>query len=243
MMIRTEYTNVDFDRVNPSPTHMYPTQVAVGLEKPAIAPKRVTRSARSVKIASRNIYISAPKLSDTHDLAQSSNLIERSFNQSKHSDGIDKLCSIFRLDDVIAEAIFRISKVAISNGVQIIFEPNYEAIVYADQDMIYAMAHNLIANAVKFTHKNEIIKVSSRIERDQVMVSIHNSGVGISKEMLEKLLQIDSNSTRLDAINEMVAAIELLLCHRFAEKNNGKLVVASGDEQGQMFTVTLPKVA
>ena len=72
MMIRTEYTNVDFDRVNPSPTHMYPTQVAVGLEKPAIAPKRVTRSARSVKIASRNIYISAPKLSDTHDLAQSS---------------------------------------------------------------------------------------------------------------------------------------------------------------------------
>ena len=109
--------------------------------------------------------------------------------------------------------------------------------------MIYAIAYNLIANAVKLTHKNEIIKVSSRIERDQVMVSISNSGVGISRQMLEKLLQIDSNSTRLDAINEMVAAIELLLCHRFAEKNNGKLVVASGDEQGKMFTVTLPKVA
>ena len=109
--------------------------------------------------------------------------------------------------------------------------------------MIYAMAHNLIANAVKFTHKDETIKVSSRIEQDQVMVSIYNSGVGISRQMLEKLLQIDSDSTRLDTIDEMVAAIELLLCHRFAEKNNGNLVVTSGDEQGKMFTVTLPKVA
>jgi|GEM_PF-1886170 len=251
MMIRTEYTNVNFDKVNfdkvnfdnvnTSSTHMYPTQVAVGLDKPAIASKKATRS---VKVAKRNISPpSAPKVSDTHDQAQLSNLIERSFNRSKHSDGIDNLYSIFRLDDVIAEAISRISKVAISNGVQIIFEPNYEAVVYADQDMIYAMAHNLVSNAVKFTHKNETIKVSSRIERDKVMVSIYNSGVGISKQMLEKLLQIDSNSTRLDAIDEMVAAIELLLCHRFAEKNNGKLVVTSGDEQGKMFTFTLPKVA
>lgn len=239
-MIRTEYTNVNFDSVNTSSTHMYPTQVAVSLDKPAIAPKKTTRS---VRLAEKKISSFAPIVSHAHDLTQPSNLIKRSFNRSKNSDGIDKLCSIFRLDDVIAEAIFRISKVAISNGVQIVFEPNYEAIVYADQDMIYAMAHNLIANAVKFTHKDETIKVSSRIEQDQVMVSIYNSGVGISRQMLEKLLQIDSDSTRLDTIDEMVAAIELLLCHRFAEKNNGNLVVTSGDEQGKMFTVTLPKVA
>jgi signal transduction histidine kinase len=158
-------------------------------------------------------------------------------------DLVERSSSTFKLDDVIAEAISILSTAAIAKGVEIFFETNHEAIVYADLDMIFAMTHNLVANAIRYTHKHQKVRISSKIDQNIVIVAISNSGIGITKEQLNQLFQVDAVASRLDTVDEIVAGIELLLCHRFAEKNKGQLVVTSADQQGEMFTYTLPKAA
>lgn len=88
--------------------------------------------------------------------------------------------SVFRLNDVIADAISIISRVATFKGIQVIFEPNHEAIAYADQDMIYAKTYDLVFNSVKFAHRGETVKISPKIDRDKVKISVSNSGTGYS---------------------------------------------------------------
>ena len=182
-------------------------------------------------------------LSSYQNLISPANLVERSFQQTLHKDLINTSSSSFLLDEVIAEALSMIAKIAIPKGVQIVFEQNLDAIVYADQDIVYAMAHNLVTNAISFSYEHETVKISSKVTRNMVTVSISSSRVGITKEKLHQLFKIDAKPITLFTIDEMIAGIELLLCHRFAEKNHGELLVTSGNEQGIMFTFTLPRVS
>ncbi len=190
------------------------------------------------------------KVSDVQNLARpTSNLIENLFQLSmlENHEVLD-FYNLFRLDGVIANAISLVSRIAIPKGVRIVFEPNNEAFVYADEDMIYSMAQNLISNAINFSHKGETVKISSKIDRDMVRVSISNPGANISKEKLvqlfqHQLFQIDTVSTAADiGEGDINTGTDFLLWDRFAEKNNGKLSITNGNGQGIKFTFTLPTV-
>jgi len=174
-------------------------------------------------------------------VSPTSNLIERLLQWSQlDSDEILDSCTFFCLDDVIADAIALISGLATSQGVQIIFEPTHGAFVYADEDMIYSMAQNLISNAVKFSYNGGIVKIVSELDQDMIKVAIANSGVNISQSQIHQLFQHQLFQLATGPASD--DNIELLLCHRFAERNHGKLSVSSENGQGITFTFTLPKV-
>lgn len=159
------------------------------------------------------------------------------------TEGIYDSASAFRLDDVMADVISMIARVATPKGIQVFLEPNHSAIVFADQDMIFSMAHYLVSNAVKFANSGEQVRISSKINQGMVIVTIANSGSSLSAQNLHRLFQVDTDSSSLGTVSEMVAGVEILLCHRFAEKNKGVLSVTSGNRQGITFSFTLPKVA
>jgi signal transduction histidine kinase len=119
----------------------------------ATATTQTTSNVDSLNISAKQISQSTYRVSDSDNSTKSSNLVERSFERSRYNDGIDRFLSTFILDEVIADAVLAISKFAIPREVQVAFEPTDEAIVCADRDMIFAMVHNLISNAVKFSHR------------------------------------------------------------------------------------------
>jgi two-component system, NtrC family, sensor histidine kinase KinB len=239
MTIRTKQRTIDLDDVNTVLTENGYTLEGKGLLN-TYAAVRILKG-----IEPEN------KVSDAQNLVRPiSNLIESLLKLSMlENHEIFDSYNFFRLDYVIANAISLVSRVAISKGVRIVFEPNNEAFVYADEDMIYSMAQNLISNAINFSYKGETVKISSKIDQDMVSVSISNSGANISKEKLlqlfqHQLFQIDTSSTTPDrGDRKMTAGAKLFLWHRFAEKNNGKLSVTSGNGQGIKFTFTLPTAA
>jgi two-component system, sensor histidine kinase and response regulator len=194
------------------------------------------------------------KVSNVQNLVRptstTSNLIERLLQLStfENHETLDAY-NFFRLDDVIADAISLVSRVAIPRGVRIIFEPNDKAFVYAVKDMIYSMAQNLISNAISFSQKGETVTIFSKIIRDMVSVSISNPGARISKEKLLQLSQhqhfrINPGSTAPGiGEHEMDIGAEFSPWHRFVEKNDGQLSVTSENGQGIKFTFTLPTLA
>lgn len=84
------------------------------------------------------------------------------------------------------------------------------------------------------------ITITSKREEDKIIVEIRDTGIGMSKEMQEKLFipQMDSLS---NARKEHKGAGKgLLLVKGFLEKTGGEIWVESVEGMGSSFYFTLP---
>lgn len=111
-----------------------------------------------------------------------------------------------------------------------------------DVNMVNTILRNLISNAIKFTPNNGKIKIKSDYKDGEVICSICDSGVGISKDNLKKLFRIDSTITSIGTNNEKGTGLGLILCKEFVEKHTGKIWVESEIGKGSTFYFTLPKI-
>ena len=62
-----------------------------------------------------------------------------------------------------------------------------ETFVDADIGKIQQVLYNLIDNAIKFSHNNSQIKVSTEEKGDKLFVSIKDYGIGIPKESIKNM--------------------------------------------------------
>ncbi len=114
-------------------------------------------------------------------------------------------------------------------------------IVCADEFCLSTILRNLLTNAIKFTHPNGIITVTSRELKDCIEISINDTGIGMNSKTLESLFRIDSKSSRVGTNNETGTGLGLILCKEFVEKQGGTITATSEVGFGSTFTFTLPQ--
>ena len=112
--------------------------------------------------------------------------------------------------------------------------------VFGDKEMISTVLRNLLSNAIKFTESTGKITVLSTTEKRELIVTISDNGIGISKERIEKIFTISENNSTPGTQNEKGTGLGLILCKEFIEKNNGRIWVESTPEIGTAFSFTLP---
>lgn len=113
--------------------------------------------------------------------------------------------------------------------------------VYGDMSMIILVIRNLANNAVKFTKRNGSIEITSVDELDHIKISVIDNGVGISRELLQKLFLIEKGVSKFGTEGEKGSGLGLALCKEFVLKNKGKIGVKSKVGVGSEFWFTLPK--
>jgi len=123
------------------------------------------------------------------------------------------------------------------------FEQNIPANirVLADHTMFHSILQNLISNALKFTNPGGLIFVSAQEMPDFIVISISDSGIGISKENIEKLFCADKHYSTMGTNNEQGTGLGLVLCKELIEKNGGEIWVESEIGKGSRFIFTLPQ--
>lgn len=114
--------------------------------------------------------------------------------------------------------------------------------IEGDINMIDFVVRNLISNALKFTEKGGTVKVSTNVAEDEseVLISIEDTGIGISKEKISNLFFIEDHSTTFGTANEKGNGLGLGLSKDFIERNGGSITVESTPGKGSKFTFTLP---
>jgi two-component system sensor histidine kinase VicK len=112
----------------------------------------------------------------------------------------------------------------------------------ADREKVQQVLLNLLGNAIKFTSNNGRIDVHSLADGDRVVITVTDSGVGISNDNLarvfEPFVQVDSRFTRA---HEGVG-LGLAISRDLARGMGGDLRAESEVGVGSTFTLTLPRV-
>ncbi len=85
-----------------------------------------------------------------------------------------------------------------------------------------------------------LIKVEKK--QNELLVSIIDTGLGISKANCEKLLRIDQTYSTSGTNKEKGSGLGLILCKEFVKKHGGKIWVESQEEKGSVFYFTLSVV-
>lgn len=112
--------------------------------------------------------------------------------------------------------------------------------VYADKNMVSTVLRNLITNAIKFTNLNGKIVISSKVENNELLISVRDNGVGMTKDKIEKIFRIEENSSTPGTQNEKGTGLGLILCKEFVQKHGGRIFVKSEIGKGSIFSFTIP---
>ncbi|WP_372948157.1 ATP-binding protein [Mariniphaga sp.] len=145
----------------------------------------------------------------------------------------------FELNVLVKEVLALLENVAQQKSITIINNLPGILPVFADRKMVGTILRNLISNGIKFTHRGGEIRISSQENDGKMVVSVSDSGVGISREVLEKLFRIEENYTTAGTKNEKGTGLGLLLCKEFVEMHGGKIWVESEVGNGSTFRFSL----
>jgi len=112
--------------------------------------------------------------------------------------------------------------------------------IYADENMINTALRNIITNAIKFTHRGGSIYISAKKENRNVVISVEDTGIGISQDIINNLFKIDESITTVGTEREIGTGLGLIVSNEFVRKNNGEIIVDSKPNKGSRFSIILP---
>jgi signal transduction histidine kinase len=144
------------------------------------------------------------------------------------------------VEDVIAtaEPLIRVQ----DNRLELQISPQIGSIE-ADALKIRQSLLNLLSNAAKFTSKGTITLTVMRRQRpggERVMFEVRDTGIGISKEGLQRLFQSFSQAERDTSSKFGGTGLGLALTRRFCDSMGGDVEVESQIGVGSSFKLEIP---
>jgi signal transduction histidine kinase len=113
--------------------------------------------------------------------------------------------------------------------------------VEGDPDRLQQVFGNLLSNASRYSPEGAEITVSARTSGNTVVVTVHDTGVGIDDHMLERIFE---PFVRDSARTSEGLGIGLALARSLVTRHGGTITADSeGPGRGSTFTVTLPRLS
>ncbi len=110
----------------------------------------------------------------------------------------------------------------------------------ADKEMIGTILRNLIHNAIKFSFKQSEVKIIAGRNGNNAEIEVTDSGIGMDKQTIEKLLDLSYIQSNPGTSNEKGTGLGLYICREFISIHEGVLEIRSEPGKGSRFIVKLP---
>lgn len=148
-----------------------------------------------------------------------------------------------QITEVVERAIAATSALLQAKNLTLVeqFDPHLPQLV-GDRDRLIQVVINLLSNAIKFTDSGDITCKVAR-QGDTIVVSITDSGIGISPEdqpkVFEKFKQVGDTLTD----KPTGTGLGLPICKQIIEHHDGQIWVESEIGKGSTFSFSLPSSA
>ncbi|MCE9645938.1 MAG: GAF domain-containing protein [Chloroflexi bacterium] len=149
----------------------------------------------------------------------------------------------FNVHELLTDVISITSSLAKEKSLELVIEPDsdHEIQINADKIRLRQVMINLVNNAMKFTDRGGI-SIRARRENKNILISVKDTGIGISQDHLETVFQeftqVDTTTTRKAG----GTGLGLPISRRLITMHSGRLWAESSgiNGEGSTFHVTLP---
>ncbi len=146
------------------------------------------------------------------------------------------------LGELVKDVIEMFRDTAISKNIELEFQTDEPYTLKADKNTTSTILRNLVNNAIKFTNTGGNVKISAKSDEDKkfCIITVSDNGVGIPKEKLDGLFNLDESISTKGTLGETGLGLGLQLVCEFVSMNKGKIHAESEEGKGTTFTIMLP---
>ena len=112
-------------------------------------------------------------------------------------------------------------------------------LIYADENRIQQILHNLIGNAIKYTNIGRV-EIDAVERGNFIEICVSDTGIGIDSTQLEIIFQPFEQASLPDTISNRGTGLGLSVSHQLVEEHGGDLWVESELDNGSKFYFDLP---
>ncbi|MCG8339265.1 MAG: HAMP domain-containing histidine kinase, partial [Proteobacteria bacterium] len=122
----------------------------------------------------------------------------------------------------------------------IVSEPAFNDITSFDFEKICQVIRNLLSNAIKFSENDSEVKLEVKDQKDCLVVSVIDSGIGIPDEELKEIFDkfMQSSITNNGAGG---TGLGLSICKEIIKRHEGDIWAENNPKGGATFRFSLPK--
>jgi signal transduction histidine kinase len=144
----------------------------------------------------------------------------------------------FNLNDVILDSVKDYMNQAEKEGkrdIKLLYEPKEDIFVEADRGRLNQVVSNLISNAIKFTKEGTIFVNAEKKDKEQVIVSIKDSGSGIDPQIQPRLF------SKFATKSHTGTGLGLFISKNIIEAHGGRIWAENNsNSKGAAFSFSLP---
>lgn len=148
--------------------------------------------------------------------------------------------SEFFIDETIVEIVSALKNMAEQKSISFEINEIEHVKIHADREMIRTVIRNLCTNAIKFTPRGKKIRIGVHLSDKILEVFVQDNGIGIPKNKLDVLFEIDSKVQRKGTNDEPGTGLGLQLCYEFIKLHKGEITVESVEGKGSCFAFKIP---
>ncbi|HKM04947.1 MAG TPA: HAMP domain-containing sensor histidine kinase [Lachnospiraceae bacterium] len=115
-------------------------------------------------------------------------------------------------------------------------------LVNADILKIQQVLYNLLDNAIKFSHRESIIKIETNIKHNKVFLSVKDSGIGIPKDSLKQIWDRFYKSDLSRGKDKKGTGLGLSITKEIIKAHGEHINVISTEGVGSEFIFSLPRI-
>ena len=148
--------------------------------------------------------------------------------------------TIFSLLDVTKKVAGEYEKFAASNNVRVEIAPESDPIkINADEARIKHVIEHLMDNAIRYSIKGGVIKISIEKNGESILWKITDQGAGISKEDQKRVFEKFFRATEALRYQTEGSGVGLFIAKSLIKKSGGEIGFSSSPK-GSIFWFTLP---
>jgi len=119
--------------------------------------------------------------------------------------------------------------------------PNSLPNIMGDRYRLSQVLKNLMVNAIKFTDSGSIALLAKQ-EGNYIIISVQDSGIGISKDELKKIFTKFYQAYTGDDRKNEGTGLGLFICKEIIQKHDGEIWAESEIKEGSTFTLKIPYI-
>jgi signal transduction histidine kinase len=108
--------------------------------------------------------------------------------------------------------------------------------VWITQLHLTQLFQNIVGNALKFSNRPPVVKISCQTTDNQVIIHIKDNGIGMQKEYSDKIFKLFQRLSR----SAEGTGIGLAICKHIVDKYNGTIWFDSVEGEGTTFHISFP---